>query len=550
MKSISVKRTAAMLMVLCMLFSFAGCKKKTSSGSSDYDVEYVYEYEDESQNQSGDNSGDAASNTSSGKKKPGKRTSTGGGTTSVDFNDVLSRQELENEVTITLGISTMEKPEMEYILPAFNKKYPKVTVKLEEIASSLLDITPKWTSLAAAGKLPDVVIGSENFGYIMQQGWAYPLDNLLASDTNKNDVLAMGLDRYRYEGKLYALPFRLQFNTIFVNTDLLNSLNLQKPGYDWNLSTFMSLAKAATTDKTSGLNYIYSGNSTYGFDNKVLSAYLPDGYEQYGFNMKQGAFDLNANNAFVASNNFIKELKSVPALVSDDLKYSKHDGVTDYEARFGKDADAFVSGKVLFGNHNTWEMDWFMYTLQYNADMYPVPTADNIQQRIQTHVDFVFMNSKCTKKNYVAAYALCRFLSYDTDGCNARIDYMMNHSRKDRGAFTFYGPASASQAVLDNFKSQAKLPGGIKYMLEKVVKDPTHTQVADCDKVVPDFWSNVDQYRKSVNEKISDGADPAAQVGDLQTKINAATKSSLEYLSKQVKANQDKFYSSHDYETR
>ena len=549
MKSISLKRTVAMLMVLCMLFSFAGCKKKVSSGSSDYDVEYVYEYEEDSQVQSGDgNASNAApNNTSSGKKNTGKGAS---GDVSVNPSDAIVDPALEKDVTITLGISTTEKPEMESILPAFNAKYPHVTVKLEEIAASLKDITPKWTSLAAAGKLPDVVIGSENFGYIMQQGWAYPLDNLLASDSNKNDVLTMGLDRYRYEGKLYALPFRLQFNTIFVNTDLLNSLNLQKPGYDWNLSTFMSLAKGATTDKTSGINYIYNGgNSTYGFDNKVLSAYLPDGYEQYGFNMKQGVFDLSANNAFVASNNYIKELKSVPALVSDDLKYSSTGGVTDYEARFGKDADAFVSGKVLFGNHNTWEMDWFMYTLQYNADMYPIPTADNIQQRIQTHVDFVFMNSKCTKKNYVAAYALCRFLSYDTDGCNARIDYMMN-SKKERGSFTFYGPASASQAVLDKFKSQSKLPGGIKYMLEKVVNDPTHTQVADCDKVVPDFWSNVDQYRKSVNEKITEGADPAALVGDLQTKINAATKSSLEYLSKQVKANQDKFYSSHDYETR
>ncbi len=538
MKIISAKRIIAMLMVLCMLFSFVGCKDKPESDGSSYDIEYVYEYEEEEGGEDATESGGT--------------TTSGGNTPTPTVSDDIEVIDEGLSGTISLGVSSQEAGEMKYILPTFKKKYPNIKVNIVEVGSSLLNITSKWTSMSAAGKLPDVVIGSENFGLIMQQGWAYPLDNHLASDANKDHVLEMGLDRYRYEGKLYALPFRLQFNTMVVNLDLIDRIpSISKPSYAWTTSQYLDITTKATTKTTSGLNYIYNAsNSTYGFDNKLLSAYLPDGYEQYGFNFSTGQFNLSANNAFVASNNFINQLKAVPALISDDLKYTGGDP-SDYEKRFGKGADAFVEGQVLTGNHNSWELHWIVRQLKFNADIYPVPTADNVAQRIQTHVDFVFMNSKIkNEKKAKAAYALCRFLSYDEDGCLARIDYCVNHSEADIGSIRAYYPASESQVVLANFKSQSLYPNGLKYMLEKVVNDPAHTLVADCDKVIPEFWSNVNEYKNTVDEKLKAGEKPESLVNDLNTKINAATKSSLEYLSKQVKKNQDDFYASHTYEAR
>lgn len=539
MKSISIKRIVAMLMVLCLLFAFTGCKKssKTDGSGSEYEYEYVYEYEE-------DEDAESKITVSAGDKKP------------VSSDLTVSNDQVEVDAAkITLGISTQERAEFANIIPVFEKKYPEVKVEVQELAATLYAITSKWTSLAAANKLPDVVIGSENFGYIMQQGWAYPLDNLVAADKNKDDVLEMGLDRYRYEGKLYALPFRLQFNTMAVNDDLLETLNLPKPGYDWTISKFEELANKATTTEYSGLNYMYnSSEPTYGFDAKIMSAYLPDGYEQFGYNIKEGRFSLQANNAWVNSHAICERLKAVPGLVSDHLKdYSlRNNGQTDdYDKKFGKNADAFVSGKVLFGNHNTWQFDWFVNTLTYDCDLYPMPTADGIAQRIQTHVDFVFMNSNCDQSNYKAAFALCRFLSYDTDGCIARIDYSANKSQAEQGQLIFYGPASESQQVLNAFKAEEIYPDGLKYILNKIITDPAHTLVADCNKVVPDFWSNVDQYREDADAKISKGtAEPSALVVDLENKINAAMKTTLSYLSKKVKANQDKFYAAHPYEAR
>ncbi len=531
---ISAKRIVALLMALCMLFCLVGCKDNpTSDGSSEYEIEYEYVYEEET------SSTDETSSTTSGD------TTTQTSTPTASDTEVIDK---EVSGTVTLGVSANEVPEMEYIMPLFKAKYPNVKVEIVNLASSLYGISSVWTSKAASKQLPDVVIGSERFDHIMSQGWAYPLDNLLAADENKDDVLEVGLDRYRYQGKLYALPFRIQFNSIFVNNDLLQALNLQKPSYDWNLSTFMSLAKAATTTTTSGINYIINeGEPTYGFDNKTLSAYLQDGYHQYGYNFETNHFSLSNNDAFGASQDLIADMRKEKGLISDELK-----GTEDYEKRFGAGADAFVSGKVLFGNHNTWELDWFKQTLQWQGDMYPVPTADNVPLRVQTHVDFVFMNSNLKEKQSKAAFALCRFLSYDEDGCIGRIDYNNNHSQKpeNNGKYTFYAPTSESDKVLNYYKAQTFMPAGVRWMLEKVVKDPSHTLVADCNKVVPNFWQNVDQYREKVQNEIDNGQSARALVGDLESKINKAMDTTMANFNKAVKKNQDKFYKTHSYEAR
>lgn len=70
----------------------------------------------------------------------------------------------------------------EDLIPKFEKKYSDIKIEPVEFSSAnLVGITTELTSLAAAGKLPDVMIGNDNFAYIVQQGWAYPLDNLVGS---------------------------------------------------------------------------------------------------------------------------------------------------------------------------------------------------------------------------------------------------------------------------------------------------------------------------------------------------------------------------------
>lgn len=90
-----------------------------------------------------------------------------------------------------------------------------------------------------------------------------------------------------------ALPWRMQFDAVVVNFDLINELNMDEPEYDWTISTFVDMAKKATTTKYSGINYIYNANQpTWGFDNKLMGAMYPDGYQQYGYGFDTHSVDL------------------------------------------------------------------------------------------------------------------------------------------------------------------------------------------------------------------------------------------------------------------
>ena len=82
-------------------------------------------------------------------------------------------------------------------------------------------------------------------------------------------------------------------------------------------------------------------------------------------------------------------------------------------------------------------------------------------------------------------------------------------------------------------------------MYEQVVKKPKQTLVADTDKIVPDFWLSLEQYRKQASEKISAGTQPAALVNDLNTKVNNTMASTWKFLDKKLADNLEKFLKTH-----
>ena len=71
----------------------------------------------------------------------------------------------------------------------------------------------------------------------------------LNEDTVMEDALDAGINNYTYFDHLYALPYRVQFNGIMVNLDLIETKNLDEPDYDWTIDEFVDLAKKATDNK-------------------------------------------------------------------------------------------------------------------------------------------------------------------------------------------------------------------------------------------------------------------------------------------------------------
>ena len=454
----------------------------------------------------------------------------------------------EDQTVIRLLLNFDAKEEIESILPIFEKAHPEIRVEIMDSDSGVGETPTALSKLSAAGDLPDVAFGVENFAYILSQGLAYPLDNLYANDPDKENALQAGVNNYTYNGHLYALPWRVQFNTIQVNVDLFDTLNLDDPGYEWTVEEFMDLCKKATTSQYSGINYVYGGDNTHELATKLMGGLLEDPLQMYGYNFETNQFNFT-NGAWAKSQALVEELRAVPGLVSDELKEpsKRNQGIADaYDLKFGGSADALVQGKVLFGNHNSWQTSWMHKGFNFEWDLYPVPTAEGLDQRIQTHVDYVFIVSSCPEEKAQAAYELVKFLSYDEEACKGRIDYC----KANLETYLVYTPSSADPEVLKYYAQSGYAPEGLVWCLETISEDPEKIFIADANKLIPNFWNDVTTYLDQVESQIKKGSDPYSLAADFEKKCNIAAGDTWANFQKKLTKYLDEFYASHPGEKK
>ena len=454
-------------------------------------------------------------------------------------------------VKVTVLVPSDFESHISEAMEVFKKSHPDIQVELIIGAEESGKMATELSTLAAGNKLPDVAVGVENFAYILSQGLAYPLDNLYAADPDKEDALQAGINNYTYNGHLYALPFRVQFNGIMVNMDLLQAKNLDEPDYDWTIEEFMDLAKKATDNQHSGINIVDSGDNTHDLQTKLMGAMMDAPYQMYGYNMDAHEFDFTSG-PWTKAQDYIKELRSVPGLISDELKeWSKRNqGIADaYDNKFGGSGDAMVAGKVLFGNHNSWETYWMVKKCNFEWDMYPVPHAADVSERIQTHIDYAFLTPAVTEAKAKAAYEVIKFLSYSKEGCLTRLA-ITDEGVSANDYTAFYTPGSSNPDVLQAYFDNDLIPEGMKYMLETISEDPEKIFIADANKLIPNFWDDVEDYLAQTQEQIANGGDAHALAQDLQNKVNAAAKDTWERFEAKLEKNLEKFYESHPYEKK
>lgn len=453
-----------------------------------------------------------------------------------------------DEVTISVLVASNFEAQMRPVIEAFDEAHSDIKVDIQVSAKEAADMPAEMSKLAAGGNLPDVSFGVENFAYILSQGLVYPLDNLYEADPDKENALQAGINNYTYDGHLYALPFRIQFNGMLVNMDFFETKNLDTPDYDWTIEEFMSLAKAATDSQYSGINVVNASDDTHDLQTKLMGGMLEAPQQMYGYNMETHEFNFT-NGAWTKAQDYITELRSVPGLISDELKeWSKRNqGIADaYDNKFGGSADALVAGKVLFGNHNTWETRWMSKKFNFEWDIYPVPHAEGVSERIQTHVDYVFMTSAVTEEKAQAAYELVKYLSYSEEACLARMKWV----EENQETASFYTPASADPEVLQAYYDSESIPEGMKYMLKTITDDPSKIFIADTNKLIPNFWNDVNDYLEQTNEQIKNGGDAHALAQDLQNKVNAAALDTWTNFEAKMKKHLEDFYASHPYEKK
>lgn len=415
------------------------------------------------------------------------------------------------ETTIKVAVWSWDVELYKKIVESFNKEYPDIKV---EIVVNEPDVNGFLTAKSAAGEeLPDVVAQSwMELYYPVSQGWVYPLNEFVENDPDFAFVPKQLQNSYSYNGTLFALPERLHFNTIILNLDLLEKLNLKKPSYLWDINQFRTLARRGTTREYSGIDNLWE------FDT-FMAAVLTDHTSFWSFDLQNWKFDLQ-NGGWIPAITLQKQLKSVPGLVAGDLfnqEIRDNGELDDYQKKFGRDADAFMEGKILMGFRGTWA--WYennLKELSWNYDMYPVPNDPKYGLRIPTHVNYAFMTS--TTKHPKEAFLFLKYLTYDPNGVKERLR-ILTTNKDVEGKLTkdWFIPATMHPEVIKYFDSVDFIPEGVKYMLKRLDR----TVQVDLWKIVPGWWGAIWDVIFPVNEKIRAGeVEPEAVAAETEEKAN------------------------------
>jgi len=320
-----------------------------------------------------------------------------------------------------------------------------------------------------------------------------------------------------------------------VNLDLVEQLNMDPPSYEWTVDEFREYLINATTNVYSGINHLW------GFE-EVMTGMFSKNLHQLAYDPIERKFKFTEG-SWVRAINFQKSLKSVPGLVSDDLKNDEirnAGGLDDYQKKFGKDADALREGKVLMGFHGTWDLSWIR-TMNYMYDMYPLPQDPNIGYREALHADHAFMMS--TTKYPEAAFEFLKWRSYGRDGVLTRLNIMKNKTDA-AGNLTpdFIIPATNDPEVVKFFKSLDFVPEGVKFMYDNVDK----AFWADFYKIVPDWSKALDEVIIPKSEEVRQGkVEAAAIAAELETRANQIIQNAWKIFDSQIVEVQKNFKPTH-----
>ncbi|MEU6847501.1 extracellular solute-binding protein [Streptomyces sp. NPDC046716] len=134
------------------------------------------------------------------------------------------------------------------ILPAFRKKYPDVTVKVDY--TTYTQLNEKITTALAGGLLPDVLM--------MGVGWIPPfaakkvLAELPESLVAGHDYEDRVLEPSRYEGKLYALPTVMATRLVAYRKDHFAAAGIKRPPETF--AELRAMAKELTKGDRKGID--------------------------------------------------------------------------------------------------------------------------------------------------------------------------------------------------------------------------------------------------------------------------------------------------------
>lgn len=236
---------------------------------------------------------------------------------------------------------------------AFTKENPNIKVNFIPIVD---DYQKKLLVMIASKTAPDVAwVGEEMIAEYASQNALVELDSYDGTAFNSSDYVQPNMEGYKYNDKLYALPFDSATGVMFVNNTIFEKADVEVPTGNISFDQLRELAKATTI--------IEDGVTTqYGFVTGTWVGYIHPFFKMAGgdFIDKDGNTTFNTQpvkDTFQFFFDLIHEDKSMPGYGDQAISFS----------------EIFKSGKAAMMFNGSWAVGEVMSQKDFKCTIIKLP---------------------------------------------------------------------------------------------------------------------------------------------------------------------------------
>lgn len=323
-----------------------------------------------------------------------------------------------DEITLTY-FHFDQNETVKYLAERFMQIYPNIKVVVEYENVSTYNDT--LLTLVNSSKTPDCIMYSDA---------DFALSNALLADVSgfwdtdpetKNVASTLNeakLGTFNTKARL-GVPVKFFPGALFVDTKVLNTLNVPVPDQNWTWSEMIDLIKKCTVlDSPDGMAYYGLGvynrlDSYYGIaaSQDIVGEFGFDGYD----------FDLSA---WAVGEQEFSSLKLGGYVAPTRETDAMEKWMGDWEGWAGASGHCAVFSEAFWTFQGTWNTPSWKENYDMNIVPYVVPAVSEADAGSDHHsiatIDYGGITTSCTYKR--EAYELLKFMSFGVDGWYTRIE--------------------------------------------------------------------------------------------------------------------------------
>lgn len=303
---------------------------------------------------------------------------------------------------------------VEKLAEKFMELYPNITVKTEYCQVS--DSNTTLLNLVNNGQTPDCFMFSDA-DFALSNYLLYDISEFWANDPDAKKVAStindLGIGCYGTEQR-YAAPMKFFPGIVYVDLNVLETLNIEAPRLNWTWNEMITLIKDATdltaTPAYYGLGAYNRLDSLYGI------AASQDIQGEFGFNGK--TFDLSI---WAVGEQEFADLKLNGYVAPDTETQKMEDWLGDWEGWFGNSNRVAVFTEAYWTYMNLWGTDAYQ---EAGMDIVPyvIPAVDEVEG-LHNSIATIDMGGVSSGTEYPReAYELLKFMGWGVDGWKTKLE--------------------------------------------------------------------------------------------------------------------------------